>query len=246
MHSLHSVFLTRSLQSPLLCASFAKTRGPGLRRRRDPTLGGHCGWHPLAIDSGVARNRCRRSCLFRLRPPLPLYGQPVTTATLIGTIHSPDGIEIGGASVRVINQATGYTVETQAVHGRYRVSGLEVGGPYTVRVRRIGYTVQERRGLLLSLNQQLEVDFALEPAPSTLDTVHVVMQAGRTASSHSSSGTATMISDSTLRQMPALNRDVLDFARLVPQLGTRFGGISGSASVSASTVISSMVSVRDF
>jgi hypothetical protein len=166
--------------------------------------------------------------LFTLVPSCPVYGQPVTTATVTGTVRSPAGGEVTLASVRVINQATGYAVETQVVHGRYRVAGLEIGGPYIVRVRRIGYAAQERTGLLLSLNQQLEVDFVLEPAPRTLDTVHVVMQGGHTASSHSSDGTATMISDSTFRQMPALNRDVLDFVRLVPQVGTRFGGISGS------------------
>lgn len=159
--------------------------------------------------------------------PCPLLHAQVTTATVSGTVRSPGGGEVDGADVLVTNQATGYAVETQVVHGRYRVAGLEVGGPYTVRVRRIGYTAQERRGLLLSLTQQVDVDFVLNPAPSVLDTVHVAMQAGYGASVHSSSGTATMISDSVLRQMPALNRDVLDFARLVPQVGTRFGGISG-------------------
>jgi hypothetical protein len=166
--------------------------------------------------------------LLALVPSCLVYGQPVTTATVTGTVRSPAGDEVALAYVRVTSQSTGYAVETQVIHGRYRVAGLEVGGPYAVRVRRIGYAAQERTGVILSLNQQLEVDFVLEPAPSTLDAVYVVRQAGQSPSLRSSSGTATMISDSVLRQMPALNRDVLDFARLVPQIGTRFGGISGS------------------
>jgi hypothetical protein len=172
-----------------------------------------------AAVAALAVLACVPSCL--------LYAQ-VTTATVKGTVRSPDGVDVTGPYIVVTNQATGYAVQAHVVHGRYRAAGLEVGGPYTVRVRRIGYAAQERRGLLLSLNEQLEVDFVLDPAPSMLDTVRVVTQAGHGVSVHSSSGTATMISDSVLRQMPALNRDVLDFARLVPQIGTRFGGISGS------------------
>jgi hypothetical protein len=156
----------------------------------------------------------------------PLRAQAVTTASISGTIRSPDG-EIDGVSVVVLNGATGYRVESPVRRGRYRVAGLEVGGPYVVQVRRIGYVALERRGLFLSLDQQLELNFVLERVASTLDTVHIV-QAGRESSMRSTPNAGTTISDSVLRHMPALNRDVLDFARLVPQIGTRFGGISGS------------------
>ena len=159
-------------------------------------------------------------------PAAVAAAQPVTTATISGTVHTPDGIELHGADVLVTNQSTGYPVRTSVVHGRYRISGLELGGPYRVTVRRIGYAAQERAGVFLSLGQQLELDFVIDRLPSTLDTTHIVTQAGH-VSAQASSGTAATISDSLLRQMPALNRDFLDFARLVPQLGTRFG-ISGS------------------
>src|SRR5207237_867656 len=95
-----------------------------------------------------------------------LYAQAVTTATMSGTVRSPEAVEVAGAYVVVTNRATGYAVETEVVHGRYRVSGLEVGGPYLVRVRRIGYAPQERSGLFLTLDQQLEVDFVLDALAS--------------------------------------------------------------------------------
>jgi hypothetical protein len=97
-----------------------------------------------------------------------------------------------------------------------------------VRLRRIGYVAQERTGLFLTLDRDLELNFVIDRQPALLDTVHVVTQAGQPSSTLSRPGTSATISDSLLRQMPALNRDLLDYARLVPQLGTRFGGVSGS------------------
>src|SRR5690348_11662481 len=158
----------------------------------------------------------------------PLTAQPVTTAVISGTIRSTDGVEVEGAHVSVLNRATGYHVEGEVRRGWYRIGGLEVGGPYVVRVRRIGYAAREKSGLFLTVDQELRVDLELERAATVLDTMHVATQAARETSIHSTSGGATTIAGSILSRMPAANRDVLDFVRLMPQVGTRFGGISGS------------------
>jgi hypothetical protein len=157
-----------------------------------------------------------------------VWAQGVTTATIRGTVRIPGPGDADGARARVINRATGFAVESEVRHGRFLTPGLEVGGPYTVIVRRIGFAPQVRDGVFLTLDQWLELEFTLQPSPSALDTVRIVRVAANSALAAARGGTGTAISDSLLRRMPALNRDVLDFARLVPQVGTRFGGLSGT------------------
>ena len=152
----------------------------------------------------------------------------VSTGTISGTVRMSNGVAVDDGRVRVVNRATGFAIETELRAGRFLVPGLEVGGPYVVEVRRIGLAPQERRGLHLALGQELTLQFVLDPLAGELDTVHVLTQAGNPASSRSRSGVGTTIPESLLRGMPALNRDVLDFARFVPAVGTRFGGLSGA------------------
>ena len=155
-------------------------------------------------------------------------GAQVSTAAISGTVRTSNGVDVDGGRVRVVNRATGFAIEAELRDGRFLVPGLEVGGPYVVEVRRIGLAPQERRGLHLGLGQELRLQFVLDPLAGELDTVHVVTPAGTPTATSTRSGVGTTISESLLREMPALNRDVLDFARLVPGVGTRFGGLSGA------------------
>jgi hypothetical protein len=147
-----------------------------------------------------------------------LGAQGVTTATLRGTV-SP-----GDATVRIVNEATGYHLEIQARDGRFTSSGLEIGGPYVVLIRRIGFAAQEQRVPELRLGETLELSFFLSSIPRPLDTIRV-------SSMHRAFGTGLTISDSLLHRLPTLNRDMYDFAGLVPQISTKvglaIGGISG-------------------
>ena len=154
--------------------------------------------------------------------------QGVTTGTIAGTVSVPLG-QADDARVRIVNRSTGYAIESQVRRGRFFASGLETGGPYLVEVRRLGMMAHSRDVGLLRAGEKLEIDVALQPVAATLDTVRVEADAERslTRSRVAGGGTAATISDGVLRNMPALNRDLLDFARLVPEIGTRFGGVSG-------------------
>jgi hypothetical protein len=161
--------------------------------------------------------------------PGDAWAQGISTAAVTGIVHSPDG-SADGARVRITNRSTGYAVEAEVRRGRFFVSGLQIGGPYSIEVRRIGMIPQRRDSIVLRVGEQVAIDFTLDPLTPRLDTVYVATLAGHRSASRSQvagGGTAAAISEGVLRDMPALNRDLLDFARLVPQLGTRFGGISG-------------------
>ena len=90
-------------------------------------------------------------------------GQGTTSAAIAGRILDTQGRGLQGVDVVVTNHATGISMRvTSRAEGRYLVSGLEVGGPYSVTVRRIGSPMQTRTGLFLSLGQQLQVDLTFE------------------------------------------------------------------------------------
>ncbi|HEX9895752.1 MAG TPA: hypothetical protein VGA78_17605 [Gemmatimonadales bacterium] len=157
--------------------------------------------------------------------------QGVTTAAVRGTVRIGDGSDPSGVRVSVRNSATGFVVEADLRNGRFFIQGLEVGGPYHITVRRIGVRPERRDIGFLSLGEPYELHLVLEPAPVQLDSLVVVLPAGRFSRSNSHGGTATTITDSLLHHLPSLNRDLYDFVRLVPQISTRIGlgfaGISG-------------------
>jgi len=148
--------------------------------------------------------------------------QGPTSAAIAGRIIDHDGRGLQGADVRVTNQATGISMRALSrADGRYLISGLEVGGPYSVNVRRIGSPMTTRTGLFLSLGQQLHVDIPLEQQA-------VMLQGLETRSWHdrvfsrTHAGAEAFLSDSLIHQMPVINRDLYDLARLVPQMSTWF------------------------
>ena len=154
-----------------------------------------------------------------------LGAQGLTTAAIAGEVRVAEGERSDGARVRVTNRATGYSVETTVRSGRFVVTGLDVGGPYVISVRHLGYAPYTSEGLSLTLGARRELDIELAPVTRLLDTVRTSVAAvARIA--RSPSGVGKVISEATLARLPTRDRELYDFARLVPQVTTRFG-ISG-------------------
>ena len=150
------------------------------------------------------------------------WAQGTTSAAIAGRILDTQGRGLQGVEVVVKNQATGISIRVSSrAEGRYLVSGLEVGGPYSVTVRRIGSPMQTRTGLFLSLGQQLQVDLTFEQQAVRLQEVETHATQDRVFS-RSHTGTEALLSDSTIHQMPVINRDLYDLVRLVPQMSTWF------------------------
>ena len=96
-----------------------------------------------------------------------LGAQGVTTGAISGTITSSEGLAgIEGAQVQVVNTSTGYTTGSiSRANGLYMVQGLEVGGPYIVRVRLIGFQPAERGGVTVSLGRATPMERGSLPTP---------------------------------------------------------------------------------
>jgi hypothetical protein len=148
--------------------------------------------------------------------------QGPTSAAIGGRILDGRGHGFQGVEIVVTNEATGIAMRgVSRAEGRYRVSGLEVGGPYSITVRRLGSAMQTRTGLFLSLAQQLRVDVALEQQPVMLQGIETRATQDRLFS-RAHVGAETFMSDSMIHQMPVINRDLYDLVRLVPQMSTWF------------------------
>ena len=150
------------------------------------------------------------------------WAQGTTSAAMAGRILDAQGRGLQGVDVVVTNQTTGIATRvTSRAEGRYLVSGLEVGGPYSVTVRRIGSPLQTRTGLFLSLGQQLQVDLTFEQQAVRLEEVETRATQDRVFS-RAHTGTEALLSDSAIHQMPVINRDLYDLVRLVPEMSTWF------------------------
>ncbi|MFN2383608.1 MAG: carboxypeptidase regulatory-like domain-containing protein [Gemmatimonadota bacterium] len=159
----------------------------------------------------------------------PLAAQGVTTAAISGTItNSQTGAPVEGIVVQVVNASTGYAngaVSNDA--GRYFVSGLQVGGPYRVEASGLGYGVDIREGLQLTLGQNLPLDFALRPEAVELAAVAVtvdptvgqIINPGRT-------GQQTLVTEKMIANRPSIGRNFTDFLGTSPLSGAGGGSTS--------------------
>jgi hypothetical protein len=154
--------------------------------------------------------------------------QSVTSGSISGTVTDETGAPVEAAQVQVRDNATGVVTRgTTREGGRYIIQGLEVGGPYTVTVRRIGFTPVAKEGLRVSLGQSTRADFQVVRQAAALSAVAITGAASSAVISPTKTGAASTISDSALRRLPTLNRNFTDFVQLVPQVSTNTGSLSG-------------------
>ena len=151
-----------------------------------------------------------------------VVAQGPTTAAIAGRILENSTRGLRGIEVIVRNQATGISTRGRSrSDGRYLISGLEIGGPYEVTVRRIGSVTKTRTGLFLNLGQLLQLDFSFDQRAEMLQAVETRVAEER-AFSRSHMGAEALLSDSVIHRMPVINRDLYDLIRLVPQMSTTF------------------------
>src|SRR5262245_55742560 len=142
-------------------------------------------------------------------------GAQSTTATISGVVRDQAKTALPMAEVIVTNTSLGVSTSSQSrVDGRFIISGLIAGGPYTVGVRHICYAIQSHDSLWLIIGEQRQLDFQLDREAVTLQATRVEADANRRIVTP---GISTFITDSALHRLPAADRDMYGFVRLVPQ-----------------------------
>ena len=170
---------------------------------------------------------CAAAAALLISSASPVFAQGVTTGAVSGTITNNQGQTVESAQIEIVNRATGSRSGTiSRSDGRYYVQGLEVGGPYTVTVRRIGFSPRDTSNVFVSLGQNARVDMTLTTQATQLAGVQVVGASSAVISS-SHKGVATTVTDSAIARLPTLNRNFTDFVALTPQISTKGPGNSG-------------------
>ena len=145
--------------------------------------------------------------------------QGIATAAIVGTVRSTVGATLDAARVRVVNTATGVASNAVVRGGRFFVQGIEVGGPYVVEIRLLGFVPQRSAPLFLALGERREMQFVLQPGEVRLDAMVVSARAPLSTGA----GTATLVPEALVSRLPTPDRNFYDFVRLAPQVSTKVG-----------------------
>jgi len=149
-----------------------------------------------------------------------VFAQGSTSSAISGLISDSDGEGLIGATVIARHESSGTTYGTATrADGRFNMSGLRVGGPYTIRVTYTGYKEQVRENIYLSLGQTFVFDSKLKDDVAVLSEVVVV--AKKSLLNTEKNGASTDISEEEINVLPTVNRDLTDYARLTPQASIR-------------------------
>ncbi len=144
----------------------------------------------------------------------------ITTSSIQGKVMAEDG-EVIGATILVIHVPTGtrYQAVTN-LSGRFNISNVRVGGPYSITVSYIGYNKKTYEGMNVELGNPLALDVILSADSKELDEVIIVSSSKMKSSK---AGVSTEINAEKIGMMPTVSRGINDLLYLTPQ-GASIGG----------------------
>ncbi len=146
------------------------------------------------------------------------WGQGITSSALSGYVSGPDGKTLSGATVVVVHEPTGTraTTETRA-NGQFNLSGLRVGGPYTVTVSSRTYRTETRSDVFLDLGAAQELSFSLSSEVVKLEAFNVAAERDLTFGA-GKIGTGTSYDSVQISEVATVRRNVQDIAALDSRL----------------------------
>ena len=150
--------------------------------------------------------------------------QGVTSAAVAGRITDEAGASVPAAQLTLVNGSTGQRYAARSREdGRYSFETVDVGGPYTLAVRALGFEPKTSTPFNLQLGQRFTRDLSIKRAAVELAGV-IVETSSNPLLSTARTGAQTFISDSALRRLPTLNRAFNDFVNTAPQIVKTPGG----------------------
>lgn len=151
----------------------------------------------------------------------------VTTSSISGKVSDKSNTVVGATVVATHTPSGTFYGTTTNADGLYNLTGLRVGGPYTITVSYIGYAKNITENVTLRLGENFIHNVKLEEESISLE--QVVVSAYRNPILNSNRTGASMnVSSRDLTVMPTINRSITDFTRLTPQAnGNSFAGRDG-------------------
>src|SRR5580658_2446779 len=133
------------------------------------------------------------------------YGQGGYTAQIRGVVTDQSGAVVGNATVTITNDGTNIAQTAHCdEHGQYFLSGLRPS-VYTIKAQASGFQIEEKRNVVLQVDQKTSVDFVLRPSG-----VSQTLEVKETAPPLLDTDNATLGTDITseyVHELPLLNRD---------------------------------------
>lgn len=140
----------------------------------------------------------------------------VTTSSISGSVISPSGNPVEGATILLVNSATGFQRSvTTDTSGLFAARNLSLTGLYNVTVSADGFAPTQVEGLALTLGGNSVLNFALDDG-SIQDEIIVVAQ--RQVLADVAIGPSATFTLQQLEDLPAINRDIKDIIRLDPRI----------------------------
>ncbi|MBG24200.1 MAG: hypothetical protein CMF22_12205 [Idiomarinaceae bacterium] len=134
-----------------------------------------------------------------------------TSSSMRGVITGPQGNPAANTKVVIVHEPTGTVSEvTTNAEGIFSAKGLRVGGPYTITLDSDQYRDAVLENVYLDLGETFRVSRQLESA--AMERIVVSGAAVRMESG----GAASSYGEETIDNMPSLNRDLKDIARINP------------------------------
>ncbi len=139
-----------------------------------------------------------------------------TSSGIRGVVVDGNGNPVSGATVTVVNDATGLSRTTQTdASGEYRVRNLPIGYDYSVLAEGSGFGSERFEGLSVNLGQTANVDFTLA-ASDAVEEIVVVGEYSPLAQVAVGPNATFTLED--LQSAPAINRNITDVIRIDPRL----------------------------
>jgi len=164
------------------------------------------------------------TCLLPWLDPTAAASQSQTTSGIRGIVQGPAGEGISEALILIRHEGTGAqrTVLSDG-RGRFLVALLQPGGPYTVKVSRLGFGEEIREDLRLQVGQSYVMEVTLEEEALEVEGVTVRAERGEVFS-RTQLGPATRLNQRTLESLPLPSRDIMDLTALSPLVRATEGG----------------------
>ncbi len=154
------------------------------------------------------------SAFVLIAPSTLCRGQVTTSAALVqGTVEDASNAVVPGATVMVVNAATGASAHVVTDHvGRYIFNDL-LPGPYTITVEMSGFKTLVRPNVVLRVGQQTNIDLQLEIGSGS---TKVEVEAQAPLLNSASAALGQVIDNKFLTEMPVLDRQLIALAFLAP------------------------------
>jgi len=135
------------------------------------------------------------------------------SGSIVGVVSDPSGAVIPGTKITLTDEEKGFTfnAETDA-SGRYLFRSVPPG-LYKVAVTAQGFQGQTRTGVRIDVNQNASVDFSLQLSTGA-QSVNITTEAPLLSTQDSATG--QVLNEKFIKDLPNIDRSILDLAYLTP------------------------------